>query len=823
MRSALTGMLGPQSSTLHGTPNVYSDTLFGSGKGRALRLSFRLLWCISNIAGDRNDPKNRKVIYGERPHCKIVRVADHVTSTRKIIDSIRSYGSSRPRLLLNKHCTVCDFQSTCRNTCVDRDDLSLISSLSAKERGKYEETGISSLTQLSYGYRPRRQKRINSTAGRASPPTKHDHKLKALAIKKAQVHIVGTPSIEISGTPVFLDVEAVPDRGFYYLIGIRYLQNAEHVERSFWADDRDDERDICRDFLHALQTIDDPIILHYGAYEARFLRHMKQRYSNGVEEDDFINQLVNRSLNLLNVIYGKIYFPAYSNSLKEIARFLGFSWTHPQASGGAALLMRRCYELTGDEDMRRALVTYNKEDCRAVEVITKALVRICQHPDDGDLSRSGPINVTSLEVSFQQTFGKFESPFPDFEKINQAAYWDYQREKVYVRSNKYLSQAISKDSKRRTRRAAPIDKRVQIEGDRPPSCTRCGSTIIWASRRHAKTVMDLRFLHNGIKRNVMRYSYSTYRCGRCRAESTSKPKDSAVGRSLRAYIIYLIIELRLSRRKIVQHLSSLFGLPITERDVARIKEQAAKEYESAYERIIKGISEGPFVHVDETKAVIRGGGHYMWVFANMTSVAYVYAASRDARVLSDILKGFDGVLISDFYAAYESIACPQQRCLIHLMRDINEDVLKSPFNDELGFIAKRFGILLRGIVDTVDRYGLKARHLRKHESQVESFFEEIGALNCHSQVAEALRKGMEKNRDTLFTFLNFDGVPWNNNNAEHALRAYTRHRNAMSISTPKGTREYAILLSIQQTIRFRNLNFLDFLRSGSLELSANHL
>jgi RNase_H superfamily len=285
---------------------------------------------------------------------------------------------------------------------------------------------------------------------------------------------------------VFLDVEGVPDRGFYYLVGIRYLHNAEHVERSFWADDRDDEGNIWRDFLQALQRIDDPIILHYGAYEARFIQHMKQRYSNGVEEDDFINQLVDKSVNLLHVIYGRVYFPTYSNSLKEIARFLGFSWTHPQASGGAALLMRRCYELTGDEDMRRTLVEYNKEDCRAVEVVTKALVRICEHPDDGDLSRSGPINVTSLEVGFQRTFGKFESPFPDFEKINQAAYWDYQREKVYVRSNKYLSRTIRKESKRRTRRDAPIDKKVQIEGDRPSSCTRCGSTIMWASRRYAK-------------------------------------------------------------------------------------------------------------------------------------------------------------------------------------------------------------------------------------------------------------------------------------------------------------------------------------------------
>jgi len=194
-------------------------------------------------------------------------------------------------------------------------------------------------------------------------------------------------------------------------------------------------------------------------------------------------------------------------------------------------------------------------------------------------------------------------------------------------------------------------------------------------------------------------------------------------------------------------------------------------------------------------------------------------AGRKRAVRS--LKGFKGVLISDFYAAYGAIDCPQQRCLIHLMRDINEDVLKNPFNDELAFIAQRFGSLLRQIVETVDRYGLKARYLHKDKSPAESFLNEICSLNCRSQVADALQKRLERNLDTLFSFLDYDGVPWNNNNAEHAVRGYTRHRNAMTVSTPKGTHEYAVLLSIQQTIKFRNLSFLDFLRSGNLELGAN--
>ena len=80
------------------------------------------------------------------------------------------------------------------------------------------------------------------------------------------------------------------------------------------------------------------------------------------------------------------------------------------------------------------------------------------------------------------------------------------------------------------------------------------------------------------------------------------------------------------------------------------------------------------------------------MFTNLTTVAYVYAESRKATILEDVLDGDSGVLVSDSYAAYNSVPCAQQKCLIHLMRDINEDLHKSPFDDELKMIATRFGV-----------------------------------------------------------------------------------------------------------------------------------
>ena len=85
------------------------------------------------------------------------------------------------------------------------------------------------------------------------------------------------------------------------------------------------------------------------------------------------------------------------------------------------------------------------------------------------------------------------------------------------------------------------------------------------------------------------------------------------------------------------------------------------------------------------------------MFTNLTTVAYVYAESRESTILEDVLNGFSGVLVSDFYAAYDSIPCAQQKCLIHLMRDINEDLHKNPFDEDLKEIARRFGALLRDI------------------------------------------------------------------------------------------------------------------------------
>src|ERR1700722_2620354 len=68
--------------------------------------------------------------------------------------------------------------------------------------------------------------------------------------------------------------------------------------------------------------------------------------------------------------------------------------------------------------------------------------------------------------------------------------------------------------------------------------------------------------------------------------------------------------------------------------------------------------------------------------------------SREGAFLKKFLKGFTGVLISDFYAAYDSLNCPQQKCLVHLIRDFNDDIHANPWDEELKSLAGDFGNLL---------------------------------------------------------------------------------------------------------------------------------
>jgi hypothetical protein len=179
-----------------------------------------------------------------------------------------------------------------------------------------------------------------------------------------------------------------------------------------------------------------------------------------------------------------------------------------------------------------------------------------------------------------------------------------------------------------------------------------------------------------------------------------------------------------------------------------------------------------------------------------------------------MLAPFNGVLVSDFYTGYDSLHCEQQKCLVHLVRDIDDDVLRNPFDTELKVMAQEFGVLLRTIVNTIDKYGLKRRHLQKHKKEAFRFLTQLSVTDYSSEIATKYKKRFEKGGQKMFTFLDHDGVAWNNNNAEHAIKRIAKHRrNAGGRYTEHSLEEYLVIASVIETCEFNNVNVLQFLLS----------
>jgi hypothetical protein len=182
---------------------------------------------------------------------------------------------------------------------------------------------------------------------------------------------------------------------------------------------------------------------------------------------------------------------------------------------------------------------------------------------------------------------------------------------------------------------------------------------------------------------------------------------------------------------------------------------------------------------------------------------------------------FKGVLVSDFYAAYESLDCPQQKCLIHLMRDMNQELLDNPFDAELQSITQPFASLLRSIVATVDEHGLKRRYLERYARKVNKFFRDIRTYQLHSESALALRQRLIKNQERLFTFLQCDAVPWNNNAAENAIKQFAYYREGtVGVVSEAGLKDYLTLLSIYQTCRYKEISFFKFLLAKQRDIDV---
>src|SRR5262249_10388456 len=153
-----------------------------------------------------------------------------------------------PPLVLNKHCPLCPFQRLCHAQAEQEDNLSLLHGMTARMIRQYERKGIFTVKQLSYLFKPRKYKKRS----RKPPPVTHKVELQALAIREHKIYLQELPTLSRQPVELFMDMEGIPDKGLYYLIGLLVCQGDTTEHYSCWANTDQDERHMWQQFVEKI-------------------------------------------------------------------------------------------------------------------------------------------------------------------------------------------------------------------------------------------------------------------------------------------------------------------------------------------------------------------------------------------------------------------------------------------------------------------------------------------------------------------------------------------------------------------------------------------
>ena len=730
-----------------------------------------------------------------------VKISDNLLektiSSLKELEHLESEGSL-PSLYIKQECNHCPFKSKCFEEANNLKHLSLIPSMSIKRIAELKNRGIFTWEQLSYTYRAKKQK---------SHTLNHVMPLRALAIRKNKIFVNEYPTIPKSKYSIFFDIEGLPHEGYKYLIGVVIVEKDIIKTSSFWANEKSEELAMVEKFLAFISPYSKCTFFHYGRYETSFLKSVQASLN---ESHRLIcEQVINNSFNVLSLLRTNVLFPTFSNGLKDVTTYLGFCWTSQVKTGYDSIKHRINWESHNSSEEKKALIEYNNLDCKALHLLTFFINKLKENRD--------VIQPSQIEKQTYNYFWRNEYAIDDMQTLLAHAYFDYQKEKVSI-----STKAKKKPTKFTTNQQQPYKPNTVIEIT-PKNCPECGassdnSTLI---RELSKKVTDIKFTANGVRRWVIKYKSSKLKCGcGCIYQDGSYPTDKThIGFNVKAYIVYQYIFNRLSFNQIKKNLNELFSLKLSGASIYGYKEDVAKYYRPIYSQLITKIVESNVIYIDETPFKLEEGTVYGWVLSNGYDVVTLFRENRSSEFLIELLANFNGVIVCDFYSGYDRLNCKKQRCLIHLIRDMNYLLLRYSHDSALRLITSNFTELLSEIVQDIE---LKAKsrkwYLNKFKKKISYCKSVIGHVDCDNVEAARLQNRILKYWEELFEFVNHNDIHWNNTIAEHAIKLIAAHRNKnLKYLSIKKIEDYMTILTIYQNCEMKEKSFLRFLLSQKPE------
>ena len=241
---------------------------------------------------------------------------------------------------------------------------------------------------------------------------------------------------------------------------------------------------------------------------------------------------------------------------------------------------------------------------------------------------------------------------------------------------------------------------------------------------------------------------------------------------------------------------------------------AAERGREEYNRLRGEIQASPVVYGDETGWREDGRNGYLWSFSTPKVRYFVHRLSRANRVVKEVLgEEFEGVLVSDFYGAYNVYQGPHQRCWTHLLRDIHE--LKERFPQHQGLA--QWSRQVREIYDRAQAYpgpdpALPETVRRSRRVKQQQRFQEQLRSICQPYLGSdtpmrILCQRVERFLPELFTFIVEPRAGADNKPAERSLRPPVVSRKISGgTRSGQGSETKSILASLFGTWRLRGQN-----------------
>lgn len=285
--------------------------------------------------------------------------------------------------------------------------------------------------------------------------------------------------------------------------------------------------------------------------------------------------------------------------------------------------------------------------------------------------------------------------------------------------------------------------------------------------------------------------------------------QSRLSSGIASLIAYLRTILRLPIRQIQQYLRTLHGLTLSVGEVVEVLHHVERVTRPALKALQAEVRSSAVVHMDETGWREDGRNGYIWSASTPHGVRYYeYHHSRAGPIVETLLgPSFKGVLISDFYGAYNDYACPHQRCWVHLLRDLHD--LKKEQAQEPSVV--QWAQEIKGIfahAQESKQRGTGSQDYAGLVAQAKAVAARYAQQKKHP--CQALAKRLLRHQDELFQFVLRPEVAADNNLAERSIRPLVVLRKISGGSrSPQGSQTGMALASLFGTWQAKGLDALE--------------